>query len=41
MGQAVGIAAALCAAGGIAPRKLDAGAVQRALIARGADLTSP
>jgi FAD-dependent oxidoreductase family protein len=38
IGQAAGVAAALCAAGGARPRDLDVRQLQRALIAQGAEL---
>ncbi len=38
IGQAAGVAAALAAQSNIAPRKLDARAVQRTLVAQGAEL---
>ena len=40
MGEAVGLAAALCAASGATPRALDVGRLQAALTARGVDLFS-
>jgi hypothetical protein len=38
IGQAAGVAAALCAQAGLAPRQLDAGKVQATLLAQGAEL---
>ena len=38
IGQAAGVAAALCSQSGVAPRQLDATELQDALIAQGAEL---